>query len=127
MGVASLFLGMFIRKLKNRSGSRSVQIISKSGGKYKVITTIGSGKTEQELQKLVFLAQEELDRLTALSQLFVSEKDVSVEAFFAALSNSSIRTVEPELIFGKIYDHIGFDRIQEDLFRHLVISRLVPL
>ncbi len=115
---------MFIRKKKNKSGSQSVQIISKAGGKYKVITTIGSGKTEQELQRLLFIAQQELDRLTAQSMLFVCEKDISVEAVFAALSNSSIRTVGPELIFGKIYDHIGFHQIQEDLFRHLVISRL---
>jgi transposase len=115
---------MFIRKKKNKSGSHSVQIISKARGKYKVITTIGSGKTEQELQKLVFLAKEELDRLKAQSKLFVSEKDVSIEAIFSTLSNSSIQTVGPELIFGKIYNHIGFNQIQEDLFRHLVISRL---
>jgi len=115
---------MFIRKKKNKSGSQSVQIISKAGAKYKVITTIGSGKTEQELQKLLFIAQQELDRLTAQSKLFISAKDISIEAVFAALSNSSIRTVGPELIFGKIYDHIGFNQIQEELFRHLVISRL---
>jgi len=115
---------MFIRKLKNRSGSQSVQIISKAGGKYKVITTVGCGKTEQELQKLFFLAQEELERLTAQTQLFISEKDISIEAVFSTLSNSNIRTVGPELIFGKIYDHIGFNQIKEELFRHLVISRL---
>jgi len=124
MGVASLFLVMFIRKLKNRSGSQSVQIISKARGKYKVIKTIGSGKTEQELQKLIFLAQEELDRLSAQAQLFISEKDVSIESIFASISNSSIRTIGPELIFGKIYDHIGFNQIEESLFRHLVISRI---
>jgi len=115
---------MFIRKKKNKSGSQSVQIISKARGKYKVISTIGSGRTEQELQRLVFLAQQELNRLKAQTELFVSEKDISVDTIFAALSNSSIRTVGPELIFGRIYDHIGFNQIQEDLFRHLVISRL---
>ena len=52
MGVALLFLGMFLRKLKNRSGSTSVQIISKAGGKYRVIKSIGSGTSEQELEKL---------------------------------------------------------------------------
>lgn len=124
MGVARLFLGMFIRKLKNRSGSQSVQIISKARGRYKVIKTIGSGKTEQEIQKLVFLAHEELDRLSAQTKLFVSEKDISIESIFASISNSSIRTVGPELIFGKIYDCIGFNDIKESLFRHLVISRL---
>jgi len=115
---------MFIRKKKNKSGSQSVQIISKSRGKYKVITTIGSGKTEQEILKLVFVAQEELDRLRAQSKLFVSERDFSTEAIFSTLNNSSIRTVGPDLIFGKIYNHIGFNQIQENLFRHLVISRL---
>jgi transposase len=40
------------------------------------------------------------------------------------LQNSQVRTVGPELIFGKIYDAIGFNAVQEDMFRHLVISRL---
>jgi transposase len=40
------------------------------------------------------------------------------------LFNTNIRTVGPELIFGRIYDYIGFGSIREDLFRHLVISRL---
>ena len=43
---------------------------------------------------------------------------------FSSLSNASIRTVGPEIIFGKIYDNIGFNSINEELFRHLVIARL---
>ena len=62
--------------------------------------------------------------MTAQSKLFVSAKDITIEDVFSTLSNSSIRTVGPELIFGKIYDYIGFNQIQEELFRHLVISRL---
>jgi len=31
------------------------------------------------------------------------------------------------LIFGKIYDYIGFNTIEEELFRHLVIARLAFL
>jgi len=124
MGVPMVNLGMFIRKKKNKSGSQSVQIISKSKGKYKVIKTIGNGETEQEVQRLYYIAQEELARLKRQTTIFVSQKDVVVEEVFAALSNSSIRTVGPELIFGKIYAHIGFSKITEDLFRHLVIARL---
>ena len=62
---------MFLRKLKNRSGSISVQIISKAGGKYKVVKTIGCGKTEQEVQKLYYLGKQELERMTMQSKLFV--------------------------------------------------------
>ena len=124
MGVANLFLRMFLRKLKNRSGSTSIQIISKERGKYKVIKTIGSSDNEQEIQKLVFLAKQEIERLNAQSKLFISENDSIVEQVFETLGNASIRTVGPEIIFGKIYDSIGFNKIKEDLFRHLVIARL---
>ena len=124
MGVANLFLRMFLRKLKNRSGSTSIQIISKERGKYKVIKTIGSSNNEQEIQKLVFLGRQEIERLNAQSKLFISENDSIVEQVFETLGNASIRTVGPEIIFGKIYDSIGFNKIKEDLFRHLVIARL---
>jgi hypothetical protein len=114
---------MFLRKLKNRSGSISVKIISKSGGKYKVVKTIGSGKSEQEIQKLCFLGKQEVERLSFQPKIFVSELDIITENIFEALNNASIRVVDPELICGKIYDKTGFDEIEENLFRHLVISR----
>lgn len=115
---------MFLRKLKNRSGSISVQIISKSTGKYRVVKTIGCAHSEQEEIKLTHLAKQEIERLTSQQKLFVSEQDTVVEQVMASLSNASIRTVGPELVFGKIYDHIGFNVLEEDLFRHLVIARL---
>lgn len=124
MGVASLFLRMFLRKLKNRSGSVSVQIISKERGKYKVVKTIGSSSYEQEIEKLMFLGKQEIERLSTQGKLFFSENDVVVEQLFEALGNASIKTIGPEIIFGKIYDGIGFNGINEDLFRHLVIARL---
>ncbi len=115
---------MFVRKKKNSSGSVSVQIISKSSGKYKVLKTIGCGKSDQEVQKLIYLAKQELNRLSDQLELFVSKSDTIVDEVISSLSNSSIRTVGPEIIFGRIYDRIGFNAIDEDMFRHLVISRL---
>lgn len=115
---------MFLRKKPNKSGSISIQIIQKIGGKYKLIKSIGSSKNEQEIQKLWFLGKQEIERLSSQSQLFVSESDSFVEQVFDSLSNASIRTVGPELIFGKIYDFIGFNQIEENLFRHLVVARL---
>jgi transposase len=115
---------VFLRKLKNRSGSISVQIISKSNGRYRVIKSIGSSHQEQEIQKLVFIAKQEIERLKNQSQLFISESDTLIEQVFESLSNANIRTIGPELIFGRIYDSIGFGVVKEELFRHLVISRL---
>jgi len=125
LGVACVLLGMFLRKLKNRSGSVSIQVISKAGGKYKVLKSIGSATSEQEIEKLWYIGLQEIERLKAQTKLFVSKSDTVVEQMFEALENTSIRTLGPELIFGKIYEHIGFNAVEEVLFRHLVISRLV--
>ena len=48
-----------------------------------------------------------------------------VEQTMESLANTSISTLGPELVFGKLYNHIGFGQIQEALFRRLVIARLV--
>ena len=115
---------MFLRKKKNSSGSVSVQIISKSSGKYKVLKTLGSSTIEQDILKLSYLAKQEIERLSYQPKLFISENDTIVEQVFLSLNNANIKTVGPELIFGRIYGSIGFGNIKEDLFRHLVISRL---
>jgi transposase len=101
-----------------------VQIISKLEGKYKVVQTIGNARSEQDIAALVYQGKHELLKLQAQQGLFVFENDALIESFLSELQNSQIRTVGPELIFGKIYDAIGFNAIKEDLFKHLVISRL---
>jgi hypothetical protein len=115
---------MFIRKKPNASGSQSIQIIQKTYGRYKVLKTIGSATTQQEIEKLVHLAKQEIERLCGQPKLFMNESDVAIEQAYSTLSNANIRTLGPEIIFGKIYDSIGFNAIKEGLFRHLVIARL---
>ncbi len=115
---------MYIRKKKNSSGSLSVQVIQKIDGKYKVVKTLGCATTQHEIEKLVHKAKHEILKLQAQPQLFVSENDIVVDQAFSLLDNTSIQTVGPEIVFGKIYDYIGFNTIKEDLFRHLVIARL---
>ncbi len=70
------------------------------------------------------MGKQELERLALQPKLFESEADTIVDTVFSALSNASIKVVGPELIFGKIYDAIGYNKIEEELFRHLVVSRL---
>jgi len=115
---------MYIRELKNRSGSISIQVISKSAGRYRVVKTIGCGTQRHKIERLKQVARQEIKQLESQPTLFVFENDELIEEAISSLSNSSISTVGPELIFGRIYDHIGFGQINEALFRHLVISRL---
>lgn len=115
---------MFIRKNKNRKGTVSVQLISKSSGKYQLVKTIGSGDSAQSIELLYQKAKQELTTLQKQQSLFVSKDDALIESYISNLQNGQVRTVGPEIIFGKIYDAIGFNEIKEDLFRHLVIARL---
>lgn len=115
---------MFVRRKPNTSGSTSIQLISKIYGRYKVYKTIGCATTQQEIEQLTYLAKQEIEKLTGQPKLFISESDAAIEQAYSTLSNASIRTIGPEIIFGKIYNSLGFSAIREDLFRHLVISRL---
>ena len=115
---------MFIRKKKNKSGSVSVQIISKHDGVYKVNQTIGSASTDEGIEILMQQASHQLNKLQGQLTLFSSSTDANIEGFLRTLSNSQIQVIGPELVFGKIYDAIGFNAIKEDLFRHLVVARL---
>lgn len=83
---------MFIRQLKNRSGSTSVQIISKARGRYKVVRSIGCATTQQEIDQLVQKAQQEMDRLSKPQYLFQPEADSIIKEVFSTLNNSNIQT-----------------------------------
>ena len=49
---------MFIREKKNKSGSVSIQLVSKEKGVYKVVKTIGSATERPEIETLKYKAQE---------------------------------------------------------------------
>jgi len=115
---------MFVRKKKNKSGSISVQIITKSKGKYKLVKSLGSSIDPTVIFGLELKAKQEIQRMESNPSLFVFEKDTLIESFLSEVQNAQIRTIGPELVFGKVFDFIGFNTISEPLFRHLVIARL---
>ena len=115
---------MFIRQKKNKSGSFSIQILIKENGRNRLVKSIGSSTDQKEIKILKEKAKLELERLKGQSSLFVFERDVQIESFLSEVSNAQIRTIGPELIFGRVYDHIGYNKVKYDLFRHLVIARL---
>ncbi len=95
---------MYIREVNNRSGTVSIQIISKSRGKYKVVKSIGSGRTSEEITLLKEHARLVLSRLEKQQSLFVSKDDCFIGSFVSTISNDQVRIIGPELILGKIYD-----------------------
>jgi hypothetical protein len=57
MGGSRLPSIMFVRKNWNRSGSISIQIISKEHGWYRVIETVGTSTDPDEIERLYLHAQ----------------------------------------------------------------------
>jgi transposase len=116
---------MFVRKKKNKSGRISVQIISKAGGKYKVVKTVGSSDKARAVENLFLQAHHLIPELTGQQVLGLeTESDKQIERFVDTLANAHIRVIGPELILGSLFDRIGFNIFPDNLFRHLVISRL---
>ena len=116
---------MFVRKKPNKSGLISVQIIDKSSGKYRVARTIGSSSDPVAIEELVRQAELQIPALTGqqLINFDIEEENRIVDLFFKGIRQ--IQLVGPELVLGKLFDEIGFNKIKDELFRHLVIARLV--
>lgn len=117
---------MFVRKKRHRSGSISIQVISKEEGRYRVIRTIGCSRDPEEIDRMVLQAQSIIENPQGQLKLFsLKSKDaLAIENFVKSLSNAQVRTLGPELIFGTLFDRIGFNEIKDDLFRHITIARL---
>ncbi|MBT0813181.1 IS1634 family transposase [Litoribacter ruber] len=116
---------MFVRAKKNHSGTVSVQVIDKSSGSYKVVKTIGSSSDKDEITRLKFLAREYI--LKSQGQQAISFDAPTDSNFFDTVYRSiqNVQMLGPEIVLGRIFDQIGFGAIPEELFRHLVISRLI--
>jgi transposase len=117
---------MFVRKVRNRSGSISVQIISKDRGKYRVVKTVGTSKDPDEVERMIVEAKSQINYPPNQTPLFsiLSETDLAIKNFVENMTNLQVHTIGPELIFGLLFDRLGFGVIKEKLFRHIVIARL---
>jgi len=115
---------MFIRRKPNKSGSVSVQLVDKTGGRYKVLASVGTGRTEQELMHLERRARVQMSRYESLPLFADYGLENDLDRLVEMLSNSQVNVIGPELIFGALYDHIGYNTVDNDLFRDLVVSRL---
>jgi len=116
---------VFVRKKKNKSGVVSIQIIDKSSGKYELFRTVGSSSDAKEIEQLFKDGKKEVEQLSGQQQLlFDQEKE---QDFFEVIFNNieDYKLVGPELVLGKLFDSIGFNKITDELFRYLVITRLV--
>ena len=123
---------MYVRKKKYSSGNIGIIVVEKLNGKMKELTTIGIAKSEDEVEKLVKQGQEWIDReqkrrhprldLFGEERLKCEEERLNVEQFLSNITNITIDGAD--LILDRVFDNVGFNRIDDDVFRKLVKARL---
>ncbi len=94
-------------------------------GRYKVVKTIGCSDDLKIVEQLYIKAKREILAIGGQQQFnfeINKEKDL-VDTFFNSIDE--FKLIGPELLLGKIFDQIGFNKIKDELFRYLVITRLV--
>ena len=90
-----------------------------------MIKSFGSGRTKFEISVLESKARQFMREYQGLTNsLFADRDELLLDEFISRLSNNQLQVIGPELIFGSLYDMIGYNRLSDELFRHLVITRL---
>ena len=123
---------MYIREKKNASGTITIQMIEKRRRQNIILKTIGVGRREEEIELLKSRAKDYIRTLERernkeqLQFLFMPEvRDGEVIEEFLKRERCEIRAVGSELILGKIFDEIGLNEIEEELFKDMVFCRIV--
>ena len=120
---------MFVRRKHNKSGSSSVQVVAKIGGRYCVQKSFGSSRDETELTALEREARQWVKECEYGhgDELFPSYDAASYDAIFASIGQEQLRLVGPDLVYGRLFDKIGFGTVKtsdNELFKSLVVTRL---
>lgn len=111
-----------MRKKKNPSGVISIQVIDKSSGKYVVKKTIGSSNDISQIEQLISMAHRWIQDQIGQETLDFTNYEELTRTVLDQISEVTISGVE--LLLGRIFDQIGFNQIDSDLFKPLVLCRL---
>ena len=119
---------MFVRRKKNRSGTTSVVVVDKHGGKFKELHTVGVSCDEAEIDRLCRKGREWIKSHLGIQELDFEgpeRKERELQTAEAVLSNvDAILLNGAKLILDKVYDSVGFNRVDDEILRHLVVARL---
>jgi len=118
---------MFVRKKKNSSGIVSIQVIDKSSGKYKMIKTIGSSSDPKEIEKLSLKGKQWITSHLGMQDIFIQHQKEQDELQVVTILLSNIENIllnGTQIILNQVFNLIGFDAIKDDIFKHLVVSRI---
>lgn len=123
---------MYIRKKKYPSGNVGIIVVEKINGKMKELATIGIARSDDDVETLVKRGKEWIDReqqrrhprldLFGDERIRYEQERMNAEQLLNSITNITIDGAD--LILDRVFDNVGFNRIEDDVFRKLVKARL---
>lgn len=114
---------MFIRELRHKNGRIYIQVVDKSSGRYKVLKSFGSSLTSEGVLDLKKLASIWINEHQCVREIDFTHEIEQIEQMLSGITQLKLAGIE--LVLGRIFDEIGFNKINDELFRSLVLYRLV--
>lgn len=99
-----------------------MQVIDKSTGQYRVLKTIGSSKNSYEVERLFEAGKQWIKKHIGVQELDFTDYSRHTELVLDGVEEIAVHG--PELLLGKLFDEIGFNKIHDELFRRLVVARI---
>lgn len=118
---------MFIRKKRNKSGTVSVFVLSTTKSrKQRLVKSFGSTNPNDTaaMERLMQQATSFIQEMEGPSLPHIYEEEDVIDGFVSSLNNAQVQVAGPELVFGTLYDRIGYGAIRNRMFRNIVICRL---
>ena len=119
---------MFIRHKPNKSGTFSIQIVSKRDGRYILEKSFGASLDEATLKNLEKQASDWMAHHNGQGVIDFTEHEMQEDSRLIAegiLDNiDRVLLNGPLHILNTIYDTIGFNRIEDEMLRDLSIARV---
>ncbi|MDR0537655.1 MAG: hypothetical protein LBH04_06405 [Tannerellaceae bacterium] len=106
---------MFVSKKKNRSGPTSVVVVDKRGRHFRELKTIGVSNNESEIDSLCISRAKNGSRLTLASV-------ICFQNIHAKRNRKLINGTQ--LILNHVFKMLGFDKIDDEILKHLVVFRI---
>lgn len=121
VGLDSVRVGLFIRRVRTASGATAVQIASKQYGVQKIVEHIGSAHTPEDLEFLLEVARTKIQA----GQLAFDLDRLAPQKVTAApeIVGSQARVLWDVLEYA--YREVGFDTVGTDTFKRLVLARII--
>lgn len=135
----------YVRKVRTASGAVAVQVVQKLRGRREILAHVGSAHTDAELGVLLEKARAivlgdqgqlefEVPARTESVEEVANANTATLFAVPAAKTNSVLagpgrtEATSSRLLYeaiGRTYDGLGFDAVGDEVFRDLVIARIV--